>query len=80
MSREISSPHAQFRDSKALFVTDISSLAWCEQQLHYSLLAGGRTETTKMKAGSDIHLKLELEAHALVEVSIETREDIWGLK
>ncbi|CAG8432781.1 514_t:CDS:2 [Diversispora eburnea] len=80
MSKEISSPYAQFRDFKALYVTDISSLSWCEQQFHYSLHAGGRTETTEMKAGSDIHLKLELEVHDLVKVSIETSEDLWGLK
>ncbi|CAG8478184.1 12029_t:CDS:2 [Acaulospora morrowiae] len=73
------SPFARFRGSKKLYVTDFASLAWCEQQYDYSLTLG-RKVTTEMKAGSAIHLDLELEEHDIDEVSIETEEDAWGLK
>jgi len=79
-NQEEKSPYARFRDSKALFVTDLSSLAWCEIQQHYALIAGGRKETQAMKAGSEIHNKLELQEHDIVSIITHTKEDLWGIK
>jgi len=40
------SPFSRYRSYKNfLVVTDIASLAWCEQQFDYSLASGGRAET-----------------------------------
>src|SRR4051812_24857368 len=78
--QEQKSPYARFRNSKTLYVTDFASLAWCELQQHYTLLAGGKKETQAMKAGSEIHNKLELQDHDIVTISTNTKEDLWGIK
>ncbi|RIA85161.1 exonuclease V [Glomus cerebriforme] len=79
-NQEEKSPYAQFRGSKTLFVTDFSSLAWCEFQQHYALIAGGRKETQAMKAGTEIHNELELQDHDIVSILTNTKEDSWGIK
>ncbi|CAG8482067.1 6781_t:CDS:2 [Funneliformis caledonium] len=77
---EEKSPYAKFRGSKVLYVTDFASLAWCEMQQHYSLMAGGKKETKAMRAGSKIHNELELQVHDIVTIPTKTREDLWGIK
>ncbi|KAK0645048.1 Exonuclease V [Lasiodiplodia hormozganensis] len=77
------SPLERFRTppKKPLSVTDIVSPAWCELQYWYTLTKHGRKrQTPAMKQGSKVHKKLEDQVHTTVQVTVESREDAWGLK
>lgn len=77
------SPLERFRTKpkKPLSVTDLISPAWCELQYWYTLTKHGKKRRTPaMKQGSVIHEKLEKEVHDVVEVTVTTKEDMWGLK
>ena len=71
------SPLEQFRHYN-LRVTDLSSQAWCEQQLEF-VLHHGQTKTKEMKAGTKRHDELHREIAEVLEVEPQTREDLWGL-
>ncbi|PAN17037.2 hypothetical protein PAHAL_3G101800 [Panicum hallii] len=53
------SPLAQFRERRALAVTDITATEWCEKQMESGLKHGKPERTEAMKAGSDRHAQLE---------------------
>ncbi|EON65576.1 hypothetical protein W97_04814 [Coniosporium apollinis CBS 100218] len=77
------SPLERFRTApkKPLSVTDIVSPAWCELQYWYSLTKHGRKKRTPaMKQGSKVHKVLEEQVHHIVPVTVQTREDGWGLR
>ena len=69
---------------KPFSVSDFTSGgAWCELQYYFTLtrLPGGRkTRTAAMKGGTKVHKKLEDEVHTTVQVEIDTKEDVFGLK
>ena len=66
---------------KPLSVTDIVSPAWCELQYWYTLTKHGKKRRTPaMKQGSKVHRQLEEQVHQIVPVTVQTREDGWGLK
>ncbi|KAI9872838.1 MAG: hypothetical protein M1830_001132 [Pleopsidium flavum] len=80
---DIRSPLERFRTApkKALSVTDLISPSWCELQYWYTLTKHGRKKRTPaMRQGSAVHKTLEDEVHKSVAVSIETKEDAWGLR
>lgn len=83
-SSEFRSPLVRFRTSpmKPLSVSDLTAGSWCELQHFYTLtrLRGKKTRTTAMKAGTEIHEKLEREKFTTVAVEISKREDNFGLK
>lgn len=66
----------------AVYVTELCSQEWCEQQLDLTIrLKRGRQEETRaMAAGKERHLEAELEVHVVVPVETHTREDVFGLK
>jgi len=77
------SPLERFRTAprKALSVTDLVSPSWCELQYWYTLTKHGRKKRTPaMRQGSAVHKTLEDQVHKSVAVSIETKEDAWGLR
>lgn len=77
------SPLERFRTAprKALSVTDLISPSWCELQYWYTLTKHGRKKRTPaMRQGSAVHKTLEDQVHKSVAVSIETKEDAWGLR
>ncbi|KAJ9667759.1 hypothetical protein H2201_001945 [Coniosporium apollinis] len=77
------SPLERFRTApkKPLSVTDIVSPAWCELQYWYTLTKHGRKKRTPaMKQGSKVHKVLEEQVHQIVPVTVQTREDGWGLR
>ncbi|XP_063300006.1 exonuclease V [Pelobates fuscus] len=68
---------------KYLWVTNLCSQTWCEQQMVYELEFPEFLVTEKsavMNAGSSIHLARELEVHDVVSVKTQTREDTWAIK
>lgn len=80
---DMRSPLERFRTPprKALSVTDLISPSWCELQYWYTLTKHGRKKRTPaMRQGSAVHKTLEDEVHKTVAVSIETKEDAWGLR
>ncbi|KAI9696099.1 MAG: hypothetical protein M1836_005930 [Candelina mexicana] len=82
-AQDTRSPLERFRTApqKALSVTDIISPSWCELQYWYTLTKHGRKKRTPaMRQGSIIHKTLEDQVHKTVAVSIETKEDAWGLR
>ncbi|KAF2101967.1 hypothetical protein NA57DRAFT_34144, partial [Rhizodiscina lignyota] len=77
------SPLERFRTTpkKPLSVTDIVSPAWCEIQYWYTLTKHGRKlRTPAMKQGSAVHRILEEQVHTIVPITVQTKEDSWGLK
>ncbi|CAG8571166.1 10535_t:CDS:2 [Paraglomus occultum] len=77
---EALSQHNESSPNNVSTLTDIASLAWCEQQFDYSLASGGRAETQAMTTGRDIHFQLELEVHNIVNVDVASIEDAWGVR
>ncbi|KAM9320297.1 exonuclease V [Gastrophryne carolinensis] len=68
---------------KYLTVTDICSQIWCEQQMVYKIEQPKILQPEKMAVineGASIHLARELEAHDLVSVTTQSREDSWAIK
>lgn len=81
--KDARSPLQQFRTKpkKPLSVTDLVSPAWCELQYWYTLTKFGRKKATPaMKQGSKVHRILEEQVYNMVEVQVETKEDMWGVK
>lgn len=78
------SPLERFRTAprKPLSVTDLISPAWCELQYLYALQSpsGKKRQTPAMKKGSSVHKVLEDQVHETVIVTVQTREDHWGLR
>ncbi|RLN30114.1 exonuclease V, chloroplastic-like [Panicum miliaceum] len=74
------SPLAQFRDRRALTVTDITATEWCEKQMEFMLKHGKPERTEAMKAGSDRHAQLEDEVFQRVDISIRCEEELWAVK
>ncbi len=82
-AQDTRSPLERFRTApqKALSVTDIISPSWCELQYWYSLTKHGRKKRTPaMRQGSVVHKTLEDQVHRTVAVTINTKEDAWGLR
>ncbi|XP_037355971.1 exonuclease V [Talpa occidentalis] len=78
----ISSPLELFH-LKCLYVTDLSTQDWCEQQIVYKKqLPDFLTpeKATVLNTGASIHLAKELEVHDLVTISITSKEDSWAVK
>ncbi|XP_036877243.2 exonuclease V isoform X1 [Manis javanica] len=79
---DVSSPMEQFH-LKYLYVTDLSTQDWCEQQMIYGKEFSGFLAPEKaavLDTGSSIHLARELEVHDLVTIPITTKEDAWAVK
>ncbi|XP_071946595.1 exonuclease V-like isoform X2 [Antedon mediterranea] len=74
-------PFQLFR-GKYLNVTDLTSQAWCEQELVYTFtrIPTVEVDSSGLKAGSSIHLARELEVHDIKTVSVTSREDSFGIK
>ncbi|MFC1722915.1 PD-(D/E)XK nuclease family protein [Nanoarchaeota archaeon] len=64
---------------KAIYVTDFSSLMWCEKQFEFGL-EHGKKETEAMKKGSEHHEELHEEVTEILKVSPKTKEDFFALK
>jgi len=67
---------------KPLSVSDLTAGSWCELQHFYTLTLrdGKKTRTAAMKAGTDVHERLEREVCKKVVVEVSKREDTFGLK
>lgn len=77
-----SSPMERFH-LKYLYVTDLSTQNWCEQQMVYGKEFPGFLAPEKaavLDTGASIHLARELEVHDLVTIPITTKEDAWAVK
>lgn len=79
---DIPSPMERFH-LRYLYVTDLSTQNWCEQQMVYGKELPDFLTPEKeavLNTGASIHLAKELEVHDLVTVSITTKEDTWAVK
>ncbi|KAM9110839.1 exonuclease V isoform 1-T3 [Megaptera novaeangliae] len=79
---DVSSPMERFH-LKYLYVTDLSTQNWCEQQMVYGKELPGFLTPEKsavLDTGASIHLARELEVHDLVTVPITSKEDAWAVK
>lgn len=79
---DVLSPMERFH-LKYLYVTDLSTQNWCEQQMIYGKELPGFLAPEKaaiLDTGASIHLARELELHDLVTVSITGKEDAWAVK
>ncbi|XP_074120006.1 exonuclease V [Sminthopsis crassicaudata] len=68
---------------RCLWVTDLSTQSWCEQQMVYRKELPGFQSVEKaavLDAGASIHLARELELHDLVSIHTSTKEDAWAVK
>ncbi|XP_027718188.1 exonuclease V isoform X2 [Vombatus ursinus] len=66
-----------------LWVSDLSTQSWCEQQMVYRKERPGFPSAEKaavLDAGASIHLARELELHDLVNIHTSTKEDAWAVK
>ena len=73
-------PLTQIRNGY-LWVSDLCSQMWCEQQIEYKLLAPSKEpETEQMSKGTELHLARELETQDYVDVKITSNEDIFAVK
>ncbi|KAG7173875.1 Exonuclease V-like [Homarus americanus] len=66
-----------------LWVSDISSQIWCEQQLEYRLSLPPDVIIPEPKAvtkGSELHLARELEVQDYVNIKVTSSEDIFAVK
>ncbi|ESW04174.1 hypothetical protein PHAVU_011G072700 [Phaseolus vulgaris] len=70
----------RFRNKRALSITDLTSTEWCQKQVEFSLLLGGRKVNQAMRAGIARHAKLEEEVLKRLEVKVKYKEDLWALK
>ncbi|GIX62342.1 exonuclease V, mitochondrial, putative [Babesia caballi] len=73
-------PVVRFRKNWTLSVTDLSSQLWCEKQTELTLVTGRKRVTKEMEQGTERHEQLELEDHEIVEVEVETNEEVLGIK
>lgn len=79
---DVSSPMERFH-LKYLYVTDLSTQNWCEQQMVYGKEFSGFLTPEKsaiLDTGANIHLARELEVHDLVSIPITSKEDAWAVK
>ncbi|XP_049734880.1 exonuclease V [Elephas maximus indicus] len=79
---DVSSPMERFH-FKYLYVTDLSTQNWCEQQMVYGKEFPGFStpeKATLLDTGASIHLAKELEVQDLVTIPITTKEDAWAIK
>ncbi|XDA69802.1 hypothetical protein R6Z07F_000175 [Ovis aries] len=79
---DVSSPMERFH-LKYLYVTDLSTQDWCEQQMVYGKEFSGFLTPEKsaiLDTGASIHLARELEVHDLVNIPITSKEDAWAVK
>ncbi|XP_060062126.1 exonuclease V isoform X2 [Erinaceus europaeus] len=79
---DVPSPLERF-NLKYLYVTDLSTQNWCEQQMVYGKEIPDFLTPEKeavLNTGASIHLARELEVHDLVTVSVVTKEDAWAVK
>ncbi|XP_066232077.1 exonuclease V [Saccopteryx leptura] len=79
---DVSSPMERFH-LKYLYVTDLSTQNWCEQQMVYGKELPGFLAPEKaavLDTGASIHLARELEVHDLVAIPITSKEDAWAVK
>ncbi|XP_036112381.1 exonuclease V [Molossus molossus] len=79
---DVPSPMERFH-LKYLYVTDLSTQNWCEQQMVYGKELPGFLTPEKaavLDTGASIHLARELEVHDLVTLSITSKEDAWAVK
>lgn len=79
---DVSSPMERFH-LKYLYVTDLCTQNWCEQQMVYEKELPGFLTPEKsavLDTGASIHLARELEVHDLVTVPVTTKEDAWAIK
>ncbi|KAG2624327.1 hypothetical protein PVAP13_3KG122427 [Panicum virgatum] len=76
------SPLAQFRERRALAVTDITATEWCEKQMEFVLKHGKPERTEAMKAGLDRHAQLEHHENVFqrVDIAIRSVEELWAVK
>ncbi|KAM4795669.1 exonuclease V [Rhinophrynus dorsalis] len=79
--QELQTPLEKY-NMKYLWVTNLCSQTWCEQQMVYEfeypeLL---KEKSHVMNAGASIHLARELEVHDVVSVTTQTKEDSWAIK
>ena len=68
---------------KYLYVTDLSTQNWCEQQMVYGKEFSGFLTPEKsaiLDTGASNHLARELEVHDLVSIPITSKEDAWAVK
>ncbi|XP_020862708.1 exonuclease V isoform X2 [Phascolarctos cinereus] len=68
---------------RCLWVSDLSTQSWCEQQMVYGKELPGFQSAEKaavLDAGSSAHLARELELHDLVNIHTSTKEDAWAVK
>lgn len=64
-----------------LWVSDLSSQMWCEQQLHYKFTSPLVVpEAPQLTKGTELHLAREMETQDYVDVTVESSEDIFGVK
>ncbi|XP_077006236.1 exonuclease V [Tamandua tetradactyla] len=79
---DVSSPMERFH-LKYLYVTDLSTQNWCEQQMVYGKEFPDFLTPEKvaiLETGASIHLARELEVHDFVTIPITTKEDAWATK
>lgn len=79
---DVLSPMERFH-LKYLYVTDLSTQNWCEQQMVYGKELPDSLEPEKaaiLDTGASIHLARELELHDLVTISTTSKEDAWAVK
>ena len=73
-------PLERFRRSGRLSATDLSAPSWCELQFLATLAKhGAKPQTETMRAGAEIHSRLEAEVHDFRPVAVATEADRWGL-
>ncbi|XP_056675626.1 exonuclease V [Monodelphis domestica] len=68
---------------KCLWVTDLATQSWCEQQMVYGKELPGFQSSEKaavLDTGASIHLARELELHDLVSIQTSSKEDSWAVK
>ena len=79
-SEHFKSPLTQIRNGY-LWVSDLCSQLWCEQQNEYKLTAPSKEpESEQMTKGTELHLARELETQDYVDVEITSDEDIFAVK
>ena len=78
--KKIVTPLTDFRNGY-LWVSDLCSQMWCEQQIEYKLTAPAKEpESEQMAKGSELHLERELETQDYVDVKVSSDEDIFAVK
>ena len=78
--KSLTCPLSQIRNGY-LWVSDLCSQLWCEQQNEYKLTAPSKEpESEQMTKGTELHLARELETQDYVDVQITSDEDIFAVK